>query len=586
MKKLKLTLSLILSISIIICGLCPVAFATEESPVSIGFYTDRTVIREGDFITLTATAYPNGDDSYLSKLMQTELVYDSSVFDVKIISKLNNSNIVTGTPENPSVRFAMIDTSLNNSGVEIKKDGTELFKLKFTAKEGSTGFGGSLFTTNSAWIGDENWVPAETHCGDAPHASIADMFKADSAKANITRTPVFKFGCKIDAIINYIENYTTATVYSEDKTQSEGGYKISGVVCDEFADKTAGDYTFKGVVAAKEFDGSKIAYSDHDIEVLIPVTVEKFDLATGEYSIKLNTPYVEFKEQDSGTMSPQNIVDAINQMKITPSVEITDSQSLAVGYSENVTLSATEADGSLDLTEVSDTDQGTNVVSVSTDTIFMNNTNFKNTNLTLPLYAVVVKNSIEGSVSVSDTLINSAPSVSIETDSLNIIEGKVAKARIYNPDGTYIESAYTITQEDVTEAEKQSKYTLTLPPFEKTFREMGYTLGDTVYIYSYLDGSPIEEGGERAKSIVTTTIKGDVNGDGNVDDMDWTIIFNHVSYIIEHKGLPSWDDGKYTQSIFDAADVNNDNAVDDMDWTIVFNHVSYIIEDSNLPPWE
>ncbi len=586
MKKFKTTLSLILSISIIICGLFSVAFATTESPVSIGFFTDRTVIREGDSITLTATAYNNGDDPYLSKLMQAELTYDSSVFDVEIVSKIDNSSIVTGTPENPFVRFAMIDTSLNKSGVDIKKDGTELFKLKFTAKEGSIGFSGSLFTTGSTWIGDENWVPAETDCNDAPHISIADTFKADSAKADITRTPVFKFGCKIDAIINYIENYTTATVYSEDKSLSEGGYKISGVVCDEFKDKTAGDYTFKGVVAAKEFDGSKIAYSDRDIEVLIPVTVEKYDLETGEYSVKINTPYVEFKEQDSGVMSPQDILIAINRMGITPSVEITDSQSLATGYSENVTLSATEASGSLSLTEVSDISQGTNVVSVSTDAIFDGNTNFINTNLTLTLYAVVVKNSIEGTVSISGTLLNSAPYVSIETDSLNIVEGKVAKARIYNPDGTYIESTYTVTQEDVTEAKKQSKYTVSLPPFEKTFLEMGYSLGDTAYIYSYLDGSPIEDGGERAKSIVTTTIKGDVTGDGNVDDMDWTIIFNHVSFIIEHKGLPSWDDGVCIQSVFDAADVNNDNAVDDMDWTIIFNHVSYIIEDPNLPPWE
>ncbi len=85
---------------------------------------------------------------------------------------------------------------------------------------------------------------------------------------------------------------------------------------------------------------------------------------------------------------------------------------------------------------------------------------------------------------------------------------------------------------------------------------------------------------------ISDTLSGDVNNDGSVDDMDWTIIFNHVSYIIENKDLPNWDDDtKYNKSVFTAADVNNDGNVDDMDWTIIFNHVSYIIENENLPKW-
>ncbi len=52
-----------------------------------------------------------------------------------------------------------------------------------------------------------------------------------------------------------------------------------------------------------------------------------------------------------------------------------------------------------------------------------------------------------------------------------------------------------------------------------------------------------EDGNKTDECTVEVTpsrILGDVNGDGFVDDIDWTIIFSHVSYITENPNLPVW----------------------------------------------
>ncbi len=155
-------------------------------------------------------------------------------------------------------------------------------------------------------------------------------------------------------------------------------------------------------------------------------------------------------------------------------------------------------------------------------------------------------------------------------------------ANLYDSEGTKI-GTVMVTNTDITgvELKEDSTYTVsvTIPDEAFVISEAGYN-------------ATLPDGGLEATFEVTGTYKparilGDVNNDGAVDDLDWMAIFNHIGYIIEFDGLPSWDDPTvFDSATFYAADVNGDLAVDDLDWMTIFNHIGYIIEDPNLPAWE
>ncbi len=58
----------------------------------------------------------------------------------------------------------------------------------------------------------------------------------------------------------------------------------------------------------------------------------------------------------------------------------------------------------------------------------------------------------------------------------------------------------------------------------------------SLFVLCYSD-EPLTEDPE---DDTPSRILGDINGDGFVDDIDWTIIFSHVSYITEDPNLPVW----------------------------------------------
>lgn len=154
-------------------------------------------------------------------------------------------------------------------------------------------------------------------------------------------------------------------------------------------------------------------------------------------------------------------------------------------------------------------------------------------------------------------------------------------ANLYDSEGIKI-GTVAVTKDDITgvELKEDNTYTVsvTIPDDADVTSEEGFN-------------ATLPEGGLDASFEVTGNYKparilGDVNNDQAVDDLDWMAVFNHVSYIIEFDGLPSWNDPEvFDKGDFYAADVNGDNAVDDLDWMAIFNHVSYIIEDPNLPAW-
>ena len=159
------------------------------------------------------------------------------------------------------------------------------------------------------------------------------------------------------------------------------------------------------------------------------------------------------------------------------------------------------------------------------------------------------------------------------------ISEDVDSATVYNSDELLSEEGWKIGDWSIV------GYDSTVPTKQSVYAEAEISAPDVRGDYEGVNKNSI-----KVKVNITVNaakVVGDVNGDGLVNDEDWGIIFNHVSYFVEKKGLPSWNDPEvYDPDLFELADVDGNGIINDFEWMIIFNHVSGYIEDPNLPAWE
>ena len=133
-------------------------------------------------------------------------------------------------------------------------------------------------------------------------------------------------------------------------------------------------------------------------------------------------------------------------------------------------------------------------------------------------------------------------------------------------------------------AEVDTAYTLSAWTSEPTYAK------DTPGVYTFTTTiTPAEDyslDGGAATKVVTlkVTVKdgesiiiGDINHNGSVDGVDYSIFKNHITGISEY--TPLKDSNSYN---YKAADINGSGTVDGVDYSIFKNHITGISENANI----
>lgn len=312
---------------------------------------------------------------------------------------------------------------------------------------------------------------------DIPVASysitVLDGFKV--ASAEYMGNTSFEFGVNKE----YLETYFAdkqIRVFNDNKEKYED-FDIDKIdVIDTFEKNTAGTFenAVKLTVYKESFTDDKLASAEDDVLVEIPITVTPYDLANGAGFTGNYTDMTYTINEEGGQIDEDGLVEDFNEKGYTGTVTL-DSR----GYVENVNVVAKSASGMLDLTQLSDISQGTNVV-VLTLGIVSTSGNLTG-DLQIPnAIAYVIPAEIKGgNFKVTGTRNTAKPVIDVTLpDGFEPTVGDKVVATIYDDD---FEVVSAIEAEILLGSSVFDTGKIKLES-EKTLKDLGFVVGDTFYV--------------------------------------------------------------------------------------------------------
>lgn len=298
---------------------------------------------------------------------------------------------------------------------------------------------------------------------------VLDGFTADHAKA-ATINPL-AFGIDEDDAEAALMN-TEITVYNDDETKSEK-FKPDSVEIEDFEQFVPGEYDVTFTIDKESFTDDKLAASEVDITCEATVVVEQGKASNG--LLETDAEDLLYIVQDEGTADEDQIAGDFFAKGYYGTLVF------ANGYEEEVRVVAASVSNSLDLTEISDLEEPTNVATITLGIVLLDGTALVNDySGSQTVLAYVVPAEIKGcNFKVSGTRNTAKPVIDVElSEGFGPVIGDEVVATIYDDE---FEPVKTITKEILLGSSVFETGKIKLES-DKMLKEMGFTVGDTFYV--------------------------------------------------------------------------------------------------------
>ena len=308
---------------------------------------------------------------------------------------------------------------------------------------------------------------------DIPVASysitVLDGFTADHAKA-ATINPL-AFGIDEDDAEAALMN-TEITVYNDNETKSEK-FKPDSVEIEDFVRFAPGEYDVTFTIDKESFTDDTVAASEVDITCEATVVVEQGKASNG--LLETDAEDLLYIVQDEGTADEDQIAGDFFAKGYYGTLVFTN------GYEEEVRVVAASVSNSLDLTEISDLEEPTNVATITLGIVLLDGTALVNDySGSQTVLAYVVPAEIKGcNFKVTGTGNTAKPVIDVElSEGFGPVIGDEVVATIYDDE---FEPVKTITKEIMLGSSVFETGKIKLES-DKMLKEMGFTVGDTFYV--------------------------------------------------------------------------------------------------------